>query len=78
MNSFDIECFLPTYKSLRRWKDRRKELELPLFPGYLFVRIALQNRLSVLRIPGVSQLVGARMANLRRFPNTKYRRCAVD
>ena len=59
MNSFDIECFLPTYKSLRRWKDRRKELELPLFPGYLFVRIALQSRLSVLRLPGVSQLVGA-------------------
>ena len=58
MRAFDIECFLPSYKSLRRWKDRRKELELPLFPGYLFVRLALQNRLSVLRIPGVSQLVG--------------------
>jgi transcription antitermination factor NusG len=58
MKSFDIECFLPAYKSLRRWKDRRKELELPLFPGYLFVRIALQHRLSVLRIPGVSQMVG--------------------
>jgi len=58
MRAFDIECLLPTYKSLRRWKDRRKELELPLFPGYLFVRVALQNRLSVLRIPGVSQLIG--------------------
>jgi transcription antitermination factor NusG len=58
MKGFGIECFLPTYKSLRRWKDRRKELDLPLFPGYLFVHIALQNRLSVLRIPGVSQLVG--------------------
>ena len=58
MKAFDIECFLPSYKSLRHWKDRRKELELPLFPGYLFVRVALQDRLSVLRIPGVSQLVG--------------------
>lgn len=58
MRAFDIECFLPTYKSLRRWKDRRKELELPLFPGYLFVRIALKHRVSVLRLPGVSQLVG--------------------
>ena len=35
-----------------------KELELPLFPGYLFVHIALRNRLQVLRIPGVSQLIG--------------------
>jgi transcription antitermination factor NusG len=59
MRGYEIECFLPLYKSLRRWKDRRKELELPLFPGYLFVHIALRNRLQVLRIPGVSQLIGA-------------------
>jgi transcription antitermination factor NusG len=58
MRGYEIECFLPLYKSLRRWKDRRKELELPLFPGYLFVHIALRNRLQVLRIPGVSQLIG--------------------
>jgi len=59
MHGYEIECFLPLYKSLRRWKDRRKELELPLFPGYLFVHIALHDRLQVLRIPGVSQLIGA-------------------
>ena len=58
MRGYEIECFLPLYKSLRQWKDRRKELELPLFPGYLFVHIALRNRLQVLRIPGVSQLIG--------------------
>src|SRR2546426_5967467 len=29
-----IDCFLPLYHSVRRWKDRRKELDLPLFPGY--------------------------------------------
>lgn len=52
-----IECFLPLYKSIRRWKDRCKQLELPLFPGYIFVRIPLKDRLAVLRIPGVVQLV---------------------
>jgi transcription antitermination factor NusG len=57
MNESRIECFLPLYKSVRRWKDRRKELELPLFPGYVFVRIALRDRLQVLRLPGVVQFV---------------------
>jgi transcription antitermination factor NusG len=59
MRGYDIDHFLPLYKSVRRWKDRRKQLELPLFPGYLFVHIALRNRLQVLQIPGVIQLVGA-------------------
>jgi transcription antitermination factor NusG len=58
MTGLGVEHFLPVYKSLRRWKDRRKELELPLFPGYLFVHIALKDRLRVLRIPGVAHLVG--------------------
>ena len=54
-----IEQFLPVYESLRRWKDRRKLLQLPLFPGYVFVRLALRNRLRVLEIPGVVRLVGS-------------------
>lgn len=53
-----IEHFLPIYRSLRRWKDRRIELELPLFPGYVFVRLAIRDRLQVLKIPGVVRLVG--------------------
>jgi transcription antitermination factor NusG len=52
-----ISCFLPLYKSVRRWKDRRKELDLVLFPGYVFLQIALQNRLQVLRLPGAVRLV---------------------
>jgi transcription antitermination factor NusG len=52
-----ISCFLPLYRSVRRWKDRRKELELALFPGYVFVRVALHNKLEVLRVPGVVRLV---------------------
>jgi len=53
-----VEHFLPVYESLRRWKDRRVKLDLPLFPGYVFVRIALRDRLPVLQVPGVARLVG--------------------
>ena len=52
-----VEHFLPRYESLRRWKDRRIRLSLPLFPGYLFVRLALRDRLQVLRVPSVVRLV---------------------
>src|SRR5271168_3803412 len=52
-----ICCFLPLYRSVRRWKDRRKELELALFPGYVFVRMALTSKLLVLQLPGVVRLV---------------------
>src|SRR6204780_524779 len=52
-----ISCFLPLYRSVRRWKDRRKELELALFPGFVFVRMALENRLQVIQLPGVGRLV---------------------
>jgi transcription antitermination factor NusG len=52
-----IEHFLPVYHSVRQWKDRRKELDLVLFPGYVFVRIALPQRLRVLQLPGVVRFV---------------------
>jgi transcription antitermination factor NusG len=52
-----ISCFLPLYRSVRRWKDRRKELELALFPGYVFVHIGLQDRLSVLQLRGAVRFV---------------------
>src|SRR5207245_3032015 len=58
MEGRQIHCFLPLYKSVRRWKDRRKQLELPLFPGYVFVHMALRDRLQVLQVPGVARLVG--------------------
>ena len=52
-----IDSFLPTYRSVRRWKDRRKVLELPLFPSYVFVQLGPTNRLDLLRLPGVLGLV---------------------
>ena len=53
-----IETFLPLYFTMRRWKNGDPAVELPLFPGYTFVRIAVENRLEVLQIPGVVRLVG--------------------
>jgi transcription antitermination factor NusG len=53
-----IDSFLPTYPSVRHWKDRRVRLEMPLFPGYVFVHIPLHERLRVLEVPNVARLVG--------------------
>jgi len=54
-----IESFLPTYETVRVWKNRqRKNVTLPLFPTYLFVRISRDERRKVLQCPGVLQLVG--------------------
>lgn len=53
-----IEHLLPLYESLRRWKDRRVRLQMPLFPGYVFVRLALRDRVQVLQVPSVVNLVG--------------------
>jgi len=53
-----VESFLPVYETVRRWKDRRMQLQMPLFPGYVFVRMALVDRLRVLQVPSVVRLVG--------------------
>jgi transcription antitermination factor NusG len=53
-----VESFLPLYGTSRRWKDRWMRLQMPLFPGYVFVRMALGDRLRVLQVPSVVRLVG--------------------
>lgn len=53
-----VETFLPLYRTARRWSDRRVELEMPLFQGYVFVHLALSDRLKVLEVPGVVRIVG--------------------
>jgi len=53
----NIETFLPLYRSWQRWKDRRKQVELALFPSYVFVRIVTSDRLRVLQVAGVVHLV---------------------
>jgi len=50
--------FLPTYVSRRKWSDRYKDLEFPLFPGYVFCRFDPRWRLPILTTPGVVMVVG--------------------
>ena len=55
-----IPVYLPLVASVRQWSDRRTEVELPLFPGYAFVRVAYfsGDRVRVLRASGVVSFVG--------------------
>lgn len=57
-----VEAFLPLHSATHEWSDRRRVVNLPLFPGYVFVRIAplLHARVSVLRTNGVISFVGVR------------------
>jgi transcription antitermination factor NusG len=52
-----VETFLPLYTAIHNWKDRRKKVDLPIFPGYLFVRIPLEERLRILELPGVVRFI---------------------
>jgi transcription antitermination factor NusG len=56
-SSLGLEVFLPLYSVLRQWKDRKKQLSLPLFPGYVFLRGESGRRVQVLSIPGVHSIV---------------------
>jgi transcription antitermination factor NusG len=54
-----IEHFLPIYRAHHKWKDGTKAVvDLPLFPGYVFVRIDLNDRVGVLEVPGVLSMIG--------------------
>lgn len=59
----DVEVFLPIYRTRRQWSDRVKAVELPLFPGYLFVRSCLdpESKLAILRASrSIVEIVGTR------------------
>jgi transcription antitermination factor NusG len=53
-----FESFLPLYKCRRRWSDRFKEIELPLFAGYVFCQFNPFDRLPILTVPGIVHVVG--------------------
>jgi transcription antitermination factor NusG len=53
----NFEVFLPLYESVRRWKDRKKLITLPLFPCYVFVRGGLDRRLQVVTTPGIHTIL---------------------
>lgn len=52
-----VPAFLPTLTKWSRWKDRRKQIEVPLFPGYVFARFHPERRLGVLKCSGVVSIV---------------------
>jgi len=51
------EAFLPTIPKWSRWKDRKKKIDWPLFPGYCFARFDTRERLPILKCPGVVSIV---------------------
>ena len=53
-----IECFLPLREVISKWKDRRKKVQFPLFPGYLFVHVPIQERrVDILKVPSVVRII---------------------
>ena len=56
--SQNVETYLPLYSLAHTWNRRRVEVELPLFPGYVFVKMIIADRVRVLAHPGVIRLVG--------------------
>jgi len=54
-----FDTFLPAYQSRRRWSDRYRVVDCPLFPSYLFCRVKLSHRLPLLTVPGFLYIVSA-------------------
>lgn len=65
-----VETFLPLYRTLHRWADRRKLVELALFPSYVFVKINPRDKLCVLQVPSVVHLVSFN-GQLAELPETE-------
>jgi len=54
----EIECFLPLREVISKWKDRKKKVQFPLFPGYLFVHVPIQERrVDILKVPSVVRII---------------------
>ena len=53
----DVDVFLPTIGKWSRWKDRKKKVDWPLFPGYVFARFVADERVGVLKVDGVVQII---------------------
>jgi transcription antitermination factor NusG len=67
----EIEFYLPLYKSARKWADgSRVTLDLPLFPGYMFIHIRRSERSRVLSVPGALSVVGGTGGEPAWLPDT--------
>lgn len=59
-----VEEFLPLYRSRRIWADRIRDLDTPLFPGYVFCRVVPQQHSAALATTGVVAMVGVQKSPL--------------
>lgn len=59
LTNHGLEPLLPTVKRLSQWKDRKREIEVPLFSGYCFVHFRPEQKVPVLKTVGVVDIVGA-------------------
>lgn len=76
----DVETFLPIYHAPRKWRNGLNVvLDLPLFPGYIFVRIRRSERVRVLEVPGVLAIVGGTAGEMARLPEAEVEalRCGL-
>ena len=64
----NIASYLPLYSEVRHWKHRKIEVELPLFPGYVFVRMLLADKCRILSRPGIVRLLTVN-GNMAVFPD---------
>lgn len=68
----EIEHYLPLYRSPRKWRNGLKVvLDLPLFPGYIFIRISRAARVRVLEVPGVLTIVGGTAGEMAPLPEAE-------
>jgi transcriptional antiterminator RfaH len=53
----NINAYLPLQKVTRQWSDRKKRIEVPIFPNYIFVNVLYNERFDILNVPGVVRFV---------------------
>lgn len=58
MRRHGIDCYLPLIERERQWADRKKRVEFPLFPGYLFIRCRPHDLGGVRNVPGIARILG--------------------
>lgn len=67
----EVESFLPLVTRVSQWKDRRKRIEWPLFPGYCFARFSHDQRLLILQTPGVIEIIGSALGRPEPIPDSE-------
>lgn len=58
LSNKDLEVYLPLYRSVRQWRDRSKQIWLPLFPCYVFIRDGMDRQFQIVTTPGILRIVG--------------------